>query len=152
MKGLGAYGFGGAKSHSVAIEPTRKPGSPRKDMAIRPNEAIGPSSNASNEPDIQQNQAMQSNQADVEEGAEDEVMEGMQDCFAHASGVGRGGEALLNRDFIKTLLRNRLENPHLTDCIRLYTLDHYDLSTFPYERAMKLWLEEVKRRGVELAM
>ena len=48
--------------------------------------------------------------------------------------------------FLKSKVRNKLEK-NLENCLRLYT-STYEINTFPYERALKLWKKKCQRRGL----
>lgn len=48
--------------------------------------------------------------------------------------------------FLKSNIRNKLDK-NLENCLRLYT-SKYEINTFPYERALKLWMKKCQRRGL----
>jgi hypothetical protein len=48
--------------------------------------------------------------------------------------------------FLKSKLRNKLDK-NLENCLRLYT-SRYEVHTFPYDRALKLWMKKCQRRGL----
>jgi hypothetical protein len=47
--------------------------------------------------------------------------------------------------FLKSKMRNKLDK-HMDICLRLY-VTKYDISNFPYERALALWRSDCDRRG-----
>ncbi|KAG1674046.1 hypothetical protein FOA52_000352 [Chlamydomonas sp. UWO 241] len=47
--------------------------------------------------------------------------------------------------FIKSKSRNRLPNPHLSDALRLFFSNTFDILTFPYAEALQAWKEAVDR-------
>ncbi|KAG1678504.1 hypothetical protein FOA52_014537 [Chlamydomonas sp. UWO 241] len=50
-------------------------------------------------------------------------------------------------NFIKSKSRNRLQNPHLSDPLRLFFSNTFDVLTFPYAEALKAWKEAAEGRG-----
>jgi hypothetical protein len=50
-------------------------------------------------------------------------------------------------NFIKSRSRNRLQNPHLSDALRLSFSNTFDVLTFPYAAALKAWKEAAEVRG-----
>ncbi|KAG1679015.1 hypothetical protein FOA52_013079 [Chlamydomonas sp. UWO 241] len=50
-------------------------------------------------------------------------------------------------NFIKSKARSRLQNPHLTDALRLFFSKAFDVLTFPYAEALKAWKEAAAVRG-----
>ncbi len=50
-------------------------------------------------------------------------------------------------NFLKNDRRTRLGEQHLNDCVRLF-LSEYDMSMFPYEKALDYFLTAKDRRGV----
>jgi hypothetical protein len=50
-------------------------------------------------------------------------------------------------NFIKSKSRNRLQNPHLTDALRLFFSNTFDVLTFPYAKALEAWKEAAAVRG-----
>ena len=50
--------------------------------------------------------------------------------------------------FVQSDLRCRLSNPHLTDALRLYLSSAYNVQTFPYDRALEIWLAAKGRYGI----
>ena len=47
--------------------------------------------------------------------------------------------------FLKSKLRNKLDK-HMGTCLRLY-VTKYDISNFPFDRALALWRSNCDRRG-----
>lgn len=48
--------------------------------------------------------------------------------------------------FLKSKVRNKLYK-NLENCLRLY-ISKYEVNTFSYERALKLWMKKCQRRGL----
>ena len=48
--------------------------------------------------------------------------------------------------FLKSKVRNKIDK-NLENCMRLYT-STYEINTFPYKRALKLWMKKCQRRGL----
>ena len=52
-----------------------------------------------------------------------------------------------NLAYVKNSVRNRLD-VHLEQCVRLFSQDHYDLATFPYDDALRDWNPTGSRYGM----
>ena len=55
-------------------------------------------------------------------------------------------------NYIKSDIRNRLINPNLTNAVRMFVSDRFDLTSFPYAEALDHWNSTKTRRNVEKQM
>ena len=55
-------------------------------------------------------------------------------------------------NFIKSDLRNSLINPNLTNAVRMFVSDRFDLASFPYDEALDHWQGVKTRRSVGAQM
>lgn len=49
--------------------------------------------------------------------------------------------------YLKDDTRNRLQECHLNVCARVFSSKHFELDTFPFERAISKWLDDAAVRG-----
>ena len=64
-----------------------------------------------------------------------------------------GDERLFSAlNFIKSDLRNSLINPNLTNAVRMFVSDRFDLASFPYDEALDHWQGVKTRRSVGAQM
>jgi hypothetical protein len=54
-------------------------------------------------------------------------------------------ECLVHYIFLKSKMRNKVDK-HMDICLRLY-VTKYDITNFPYERALDLWRSDCDRKG-----